>query len=75
MRLQGTTAMSTSNLTCNVTKISLDLGTRLSSVEQGSLSLLSTSKCCNVISVTGVLPVDAHCTVTAMEYILTVTMQ
>jgi hypothetical protein len=75
MRLQGTTAMSTSNLTCNVTKISLDLGTSLSSVEQGSLSLLSTSKCCNVISVTGVLPVDAHCTVTAMEYILTVTVQ
>jgi len=67
MSLQVTTAMSTSNLTCNVTKISLDLGTRLSSVEQGSLSLLSTSKCCNVISVTGVLPVDAHGTVTTME--------
>lgn len=67
MTLQGTTAMSTSNLTCNVTKISLDLGTRLSSVEQGSLSFLSTNKCCNVISVTGVLPVDAHGTVTAME--------
>ena len=67
MRLQGTTAMSTSTLTCKVKKISLDLGTRLSSVEQGSLSVLSTNKCCNAISVTGVLPVDAHDTVTAME--------
>jgi len=67
MRLQVTTASSTSNLTCNVTKISLDLSTSLSSVQQGSLTLLSTSKCHNVISVTGVPPVDAHSTVTAME--------
>lgn len=67
MTAQGTTAMSTPNLTCNVTNISLDLGTRLNSVEQGSLSLLSTNKCCNVISVTGVLSVDAHSTVTTME--------
>lgn len=67
MRPHGATAMSTSNLTCHVTKISLDLGIRLSSVEQGSLSLLSTNKCRNVISITGVLLVEAHCTVTAMQ--------
>jgi len=67
MRLQGTTAVSTSNFTCNVTKSFLDFGTRLRSVELVSLSLLSTNKCCNVISVTGVLPVDADGIVTAME--------
>jgi hypothetical protein len=37
--------MSTSNLTSNVIKISLDFSSRLSFVQQSSLSLFSTNKC------------------------------